>query len=444
MNERADTNRPSSREQMQRVSAWLCLSLGVGLLVTIADAAQTERLIFLSTQLRPIEEAQKMRNLILKDFSQEVDYITEPPQRFPMRVEAARRTGMHTLDVVGALHGELQQLVPLDALVPLDDLAGKLTTRGIPSPLLTLGKFGTAHQLYIPWMQASFVMVANKRALPYLPSGADINALSYDQLATWASTLQQQTGKRLLGFPAGPQGLMHRFFEGFLYPSYTGGVVVPFRSEAAEAMWTQFASLWRSVNPSSTGYNFMGQPLLSGDVWIAFDHIARVLDALRQRPNEFVAFPAPAGPKGRGYMPLLVGLAVVKGAPDTAKAMALIDYLTLPKTQITLARTVGFSPVVSTKLPPDLDLGLKMAVGAIAEMQSAKDALPTLPPIGLGQRDAEFDRVFLETFQLIVLRGQKPRPVLDREAEILKRLMSETRTPCWQPDPPSTGACQVQ
>jgi multiple sugar transport system substrate-binding protein len=428
---------------MQRVSAWLCLSLGVGLLVTIADAAQTERLIFLSTQLRPIEEAQKMRNLILKDFSQEVDYITEPPQRFPMRVEAARRTGMHTLDVVGALHGELQQLVPLDALVPLDDLAGKLTTRGIPSPLLTLGKFGTAHQLYIPWMQASFVMVANKRALPYLPSGADINALSYDQLATWASTLQQQTGKRLLGFPAGPQGLMHRFFEGFLYPSYTGGVVVPFRSEAAEAMWTQFASLWRSVNPSSTGYNFMGQPLLSGDVWIGFDHIARLLDALREKPGEFVAFPAPAGPEGRAYMTVLAGLGVMKGMSDVGKAMALIDYLTQPTTQIVTARAVGFFPVVNANLPPDLDPGLKMGAAAIASMQSSNDALPVLPPSGFGPRDAEFDKVFLDTFQLIILRGQKPHAVLDREAERLNRLMTEAGVPCWRPDPPSTGACQV-
>jgi multiple sugar transport system substrate-binding protein len=428
---------------MQRVSAWLCLSLGVGLQVTIADAAQTERLIFLSTQLRPIEEAQKMRNLILRDFSQEVDYITEPPQRFPMRVEAARRTGMHTLDVVGALHGELQQLVPLDALVPLDDLAGKLTTRGIPSPLLTLSKFGTAHQLYIPWMQASFVMVANKRALPYLPSGADINALSYDQLATWASTLQQQTGKRLLGFPAGPQGLMHRFFEGFLYPSYTGGVVVPFRSEAAEAMWTQFASLWRSVNPSSTGYNFMGQPLLSGDVWIGFDHIARLLDALREKPGEFVAFPAPAGPEGRAYMTVLAGLGVMKGTSDVGKAMALIDYLTQPATQIVTARAVGFFPVVNANLPPDLDPGLKMGAAAIASMQSSNDALPVLPPSGFGPRDAEFDKVFLDTFQLIILRGQKPHAVLDREAERLNRLMTEAGVPCWRPDPPSTGACQV-
>ena len=87
-------------------------------------------------------------------------------------------------------------------------------------------------------MQASYIMVANKAALPYLPRGADINALSYDQLAAWAGTVEQKTGKPLLGFPAGPQGLMHRFFEGFLYPSFTGGVVVPFRSEAAEAMWT--------------------------------------------------------------------------------------------------------------------------------------------------------------------------------------------------------------
>jgi hypothetical protein len=42
---------------------------------------------------------------------------------------------VHTIDVVGALHGELQLLIPLDALVPLDDLAGKLTRRGIPDPL---------------------------------------------------------------------------------------------------------------------------------------------------------------------------------------------------------------------------------------------------------------------------------------------------------------------
>ena len=430
---------------MRRIPASLSLSLCVAaLLSAIAQGAQATRLIFLSTQLRPIEEAQKMRNLILKGYQREVDYIAEQPQQFPVRIKAEEQGGAPTIDVVGALHGELQPLARLDALAPLDDFVGRLTSRAIPGALMTLGKLGTAHQLYIPWMQASYIMVANKQALPYLPSGADINALSYDQLAVWASTIQQKTGKRLLGFPAGPQGLMHRFFEGFLCPSYTGGIVVPFRSEAAEAMWTQFASLWNSVNPNSTRYDFMQEPLLSGDVWIGFDHVARVIDALRQKPDEFVAFPAPSGPKGRGYVPVLAGLAVVKGAPNVRGALELIDYLTLPQTQIVTARNVGFFPVAKTVSPPDLEPGVKLAAAAIEKMLSAKDALPALLPIGLGQRDGEFDRVFMDTFQRIVLRSQNPRAVLDHEAETLNRLMIQTGAPCWQPDPPSNDACQVQ
>ena len=430
---------------MRRVSAWLSFSIcAAGLVSAIAYAAQTERLIFQSTQLRPIEEAQRMRNLILKGFPRAVDYVTEEPQQFPMRIKVELDSAVHTVDVVGALHGELQTLVQLDALVPLDDLAGKLTGRGVPNSLMTLGKLGTTHQLYIPWMQANYVMVANKKALPYLPDGANINALSYDQFAAWASAVQEKTGKRLLGFPAGPQGLMHRFFEGFLYPSYTGGVVVPFRSEAAEAMWTRFAALWKSVNPNSTNYNFMQDPLISGDVWIGFDHVARVLGALRKKPDDFVVFPPPAGPKGRGYMPVLVGLAVIKGAPDMDGAMALIDYLTEPETQIATVRSVGFFPVVNVDLPPDIEPGLKLSAIAIEKMRSANDALPVLLPIGLGQRSGEFDKVFMDTFQLIVLRGQTPRDVLDREAEPLNRLMTETGAPCWAPDPPSAGACQAQ
>jgi len=430
---------------MRRLSAWLSLSLCAGALLTaIAQGGQTGRLIFLSTQLRPIEEAQKMRNLILKGYRREVDYITEQPQQFPVRIRAEEQGSAPAIDVVGALHGELQPLARIDALAPLDDFVGKLTGRGIPELLLTLGKFGTAHQLYIPWMQASYIMVANKEALPYLPSGADINALSYEELAAWACTIEQKTGKRLLGFPAGPQGLMHRFFEGFLYPSYTGGVVVPFRSEAAEAMWKQFASLWKSVNPNSTSYDFMKQPLLSGDVWIGFDHIARTLDALRRKPGEFVAFPAPVGPKGRGYMPVLAGLAVLKGAPEMDEALGLIDYLTEPQTQIVTARSVGFFPVVKAELPPDLGPGLRMAVAAIENMQSAKDALPALPPVGLGRHSRDFDKVFMDTFHSIILCGQNPRAVLDGEAEALNHLMTETGARCWQPDPPGTGVCQAQ
>src|SRR5262249_1013474 len=146
---------------MRRVWAWLRFSFhATGVLTASVGAAHAEHLIFLSTQLRPIEEAQKMRNLILKDFPREVDYITEQPQQFPVRTETDQQRGIPSIDVVGALHGELKPLASLEVLVPLDDLATRLAGRGIPAGLLTLGKLGTAHQLYIPWMQASYVMVA--------------------------------------------------------------------------------------------------------------------------------------------------------------------------------------------------------------------------------------------------------------------------------------------
>ena len=413
-----------------------------GLLTAIASAEATDHLVFLSTQLRPIEEAQKMRNVILKGFPHQVDYITSEPEQFLASIKGEGDT--LTIDVVGALQGELQTLVSPDALASLDDLTRSLSARGIPDRLLSLGKFGTTHQLAIPWMQASYIMIANKKALPYLPSGANINALSYSDLDAWASSIEQATGRRLLGFPAGPQGLMYRFFQGFLYPSYTGGVVASFRSEAAVGMWTRFASLWKNANPNSTGYNFLRQALLSDDVWIGFDHIARVRDALREKPNDFVAFPAPAGPKGRGYAPVLAGLSVLKGAPNTSAAMELIDYLTQPKMQVDIVRSVGFFPVVKVDLPSDLDPGLKIVWAAIERTQSAEDALPAQLPIGLGERDHEFDEIFMKTFQRIVLRGQNPRAVLDSEAEMLNKLLTETGASCWAPDPPSAGPCQAQ
>jgi multiple sugar transport system substrate-binding protein len=414
------------------------------LMVSAVAPAWADDMVFLSTQLRPIEEAQKMRDVILKDYKGKVDYVPEQPAQLPVRIQAEQQGGTHTISLIGALHGELQPLLPINGLAPVDDLAAQLKDRGFPADLMNLGKFGGEHQMYIPWMQATYFMVANKQALPFLPAGADINALTYAQLADWAKAIQEKTGRRMLGFPAGPSGLMHRFLEGFLYPSFTGGVVTPFRSPEAEAMWTQFAAMWKFVSPNSASYNFMQEPLLSGDVWIGFDHVARVLDALRQKPNDFVAFPAPAGPKGRGYMPVLAGLAIAKDAPDAKDAAAVIDYLTQPSTQIATARAVGFFPVVKATLPSDLDPGVKAASEAIASTENSKDSLASLLPVGLGTHGGEFDKVYLDTFQLIVLRGQPVRAVLDRQAEALKRVIAVSGAPCWTPDAPSKGPCPVQ
>lgn len=418
-------------------------SASAAVFLLTAGLAAAQDVNFLSTQLRPVEEAQKVRQVLLKGVPGKVSYLVEEPPQFDVRMKAEGKAGKRTISLAGALHGELQPLVTSGDIEPIDDVAAKLADRGIPPGLMELGKLGTGKQVYIPWMQATYIMVARKEALASLPAGADVNALTYDQLEAWGKALTEKTGKRLIGFPAGPKGLMPRFYQGYLYPSFTGGVVTPFRSAEAEAMWGKFKSLWQYVNPNSTSYDFMQEPLMAGEVWVAFDHVARVKDALVQEPDKYVTFPAPAGPKGRGYMPVIAGLAIPKGAPDRAGAAAVIEHLSKPETQVKTAAEVGFFPVVKADLPADLSPGIKLIAEGVAKTQGAKDALPALLPIGLGDKGGEFNKVFSDSFQRIVLRGENPRAVLDAQAVVLKGLMETTKAPCWAPDKASEGACPV-
>lgn len=406
------------------------------------SAAKAQDTIFYSTQLRPVEEATKVRNVLLKGIPGKVTYVVDEPPAFAVRMKAETQAGKRTASVVGALHGELQPHVP-DDLQPIDDVAAKLTDRGIPASLMELGKLGSGKQQYIPWMQATYIMVANKQALQYLPAGADINALTYEQLQQWAKAIADRTGQRRLGFPAGPTGLMARFFQGYFYPSFTGGVVTPFKSADAEAGWNVMKQLWAVTSPNSTSYNFMQEPLLGGEVWIAWDHVARVKEALDAQPDQFVTFPAPAGPKGRGYMPVVAGLAIPKDAPDRAGAVAVIEHMTKPETQILTASEVGFFPVVKARLPADLRPGVKLLASAVDATQNAKDAVPSLLPVGLGAKGGEFNKVYMDTFQRIVLRNEPVKTVLEQQAKVLDDLMKQTGAPCWAPDKPSQGPCPV-
>jgi multiple sugar transport system substrate-binding protein len=221
-------------------------------------------------------------------------------------------------------------------------------------------------------------------------------------------------------------------------------MVTEYRSKEAEAMWGDFKTVWAQANPNSTSYDFMQEPLMAGDVWIAWDHIARVKDALQQAPDDYLVVAPPAGPKGRAYMPVVAGLAIAKGAPDRKGAAELIAHLTKPETQVVTASEVGFFPVVSATLPANLSPGVKLLAQGVAETQSAKDAVVALLPVGLGDKGGEFNKVYMDTFQRIVLRQEPIRATLDAQADVMRGLMDATKAPCWAPDKPSEGACPVK
>lgn len=415
----------------------LAAAIAVGTSLSAVSTSNAE-VLFWSTQANPIEEAQAMREQVLSGFEPGVDFQSSETGPWLTRIEAEATAGSGKIGVLGSLHGNMISLS--DDLADLSDV----DSTGLNGTFVELGKLGTDQQLYIPWMQATYIMAANKKALEHLPEGADVMALTYEQLIAWAKNMADATGSPKFGFPAGPKGLKHRFFQGYLYPSYTNSMVTKFASAEAETAWNDFKELWSYTNPGSTGYNFMQEPLLTEEVWVAFDHTARLADAFNQRPDDFIGIPAPAGPTGRGFMPVVVGLAIPKTAPNMDEAKALLSYLSKPETQIETLRATSFFPVVDVELPDDMPSAVQLSGAAIAAMSGADDANPGLLPVGLGDLGGKFNAVYVDAFERIVLAGQDVRAVLDDQAASLRSIMEEANAPCWAPDAASDGPCPVE
>ena len=119
------------------------------------NAASNHEMVFFSTQLVPVAEAAAVRNVI---------------------------------SVIGGLHGNYVSLRERNVLMPLNDVATQLRRAGIPRSFMNLGKLGTRTQQYIPWMQATYVLVANTRALPLLPKGAGSGASGSPRATRGSST----------------------------------------------------------------------------------------------------------------------------------------------------------------------------------------------------------------------------------------------------------------
>ncbi|MET0086949.1 MAG: ABC transporter substrate-binding protein [Sedimenticola sp.] len=394
-------------------------------------------LLFFSTQFAPVEEARRVREEVLSGYGRPVDFQPfEERETFFSLVKGSSKAGL-----LGGLHGDMVSLAKENQLQPVDDLADGL---GMVDAYVELGKLGTSHQYYIPWIQATYIMAANRRALEYLPQGADINALTYDQLKLWAENMRRASGEPKLGLPAGPKGLLHRLLQGYLYPSFTGGMVRSFKSDEAVGMWQYLRALWESVNPRSLSFDSMHEPLLSEEVWVAWDHTARLMPAVEKRPDDFVVFPVPAGPKGRGFMVVLGGLAIPDKAPDPEASRGLARYLASPEGQLAMLRNTGFFPVLKDAGGGALSPSVELFKQAVTRQSAAPDALSALLPVGLGEYGGDFSTVYKLAFSRIILRNKKIETVLKQQGRKLARLMEATAAPCWSPDKASEGPCPVE
>ena len=404
-------------------------------------AAPAQEVAFTSNQFTPVTEQEWARNTLLSKFTEEsgirVQFTTENEGPYVDRLLAETKAGKGTIDVTGTLHGIFPVFLASNAIVDMTPVQQRLDARKdrtFFSDLLKVSKM-EGIQAFVPWMQATYLLAARKDALKYFPAGRDPMRMTYDDLLRWGENIKQATGQRRIGFPAGPRGLYGRFLHGYVYPSFTGSQVKRFKSPEAVEMWRYLRRLWGVTHPSSFTYEFMAQPLLLGEVWVAWDHIARLLPALQERADDFVVLPSPAGPKGRSFLAVVVGLAIPKTADNPDLGERLIEYLTRPATQIMTAQGVAFFPVSPEAAKATPTGGLKVVADGASAQAGAADARTALLPVGLGARTGEFVPLYVDTFRRIAIQGEDIPKVLADQGAKLDELYRTTNAPCAPPDP---------
>ncbi len=416
-----------------------CLVVGVMLILFVVGALA--KVNFVSTQLVPAAERQFVEGKLLPEFERiygvAAKFLPLSYAEASNRIEAEQKAGKVVVNLYADLQSNIDRLASKGFLMDMKPYTFKGRTF-----IKTLEKYAYARGIkeFIPWLQATYVFVVNKKAFDYLPKGLKKEDViygtekwTYDALLEWARNITIKTGQKLLGFPMGPSSLWHRFLHGYLYPSFTGAQAIKFDSVRAVEMWEYLKKLFKYIHPSSSTWNSMDEPLLRGEVLLAWDHTARIKNAIVEKPDDFVVVPVPAGPMGRGYIVVLVGLSIPKNAPNVDEALKLIDYLTSPDVQVEILKESGFFPVVEEATGYIPEGALKILAQGVVNQSKTKDSIVAFIP-SLGPKGGEYTQAYRVAFRRIVIEGEDPASVIKEIGEKIRQMFKETGAPVPYPD----------
>lgn len=181
---------------------------------------------------------------------------------------------------------------------------------------------------YIPLQADVYVMIANKKALPYLEElGYDINKLTWEQLVAWCNNIKEKTGKPRYVFPA-LAGKFAAYEFNAIQLAYGAAYVPVFNTPEAKSAFDIIASMKDAILPSSPTIDFPTVPLASEDAWISVFHQGYAYTSYNQAPDKFVVAPVPMGKDGyRGTIQGGHGIGIVAGSPNKEAARKFVEFL---------------------------------------------------------------------------------------------------------------------
>ncbi|MGD2027567.1 MAG: extracellular solute-binding protein [Anaerolineales bacterium] len=318
--------------------------------VPVEVEVPSKTLVFSSRLFSPPREQEYFINEVIKPFEEEhgvtVNFQIIDDQTLLDRAEVQQTTNHVTTDIVVAHNSRMPEWIEAGWVEDLTDLVAGWTDRHF-STSFSQDTNKDGHQYFLPVGADVYLLLANNKALDYLPDGVDLDAITWDQYADWAVAIAEGEGEGkvcITGIPA--KSWVYMF--GGTGLSYGAGFP-DLNSEGAMGAWKVWEKIGKADGfvPTVLNIDSCVDPMMREEAWLTVFHNARAGQVYASNETQFTLAPAPIGPDGIGTIAGVSGYAVMKGSANYDLAISFLEYLTRPDVQVKIAKgTGGFIPPV--------------------------------------------------------------------------------------------------
>jgi len=318
--------------------------------VEVPVEVPSKTLVFSSRLFSPPAEQLFFIEEIIKPFEEEhgvtVNFSIIDDQTLLQHAEVQQTTNHVTTDIVVSHNGSMPQWLDAGWVEDLTDVVAGWTDRTFSEAFVT-DTNRDGKQYFLPVGADVYLLLANNKALPYLPDGVDLDAITWDQYAAWAVAIAEGEGEGKVCITGIPSKSWVYMFGGTGL-SYGAGFPDA-NSEGAMAAWKVWETIGKGGGfvPTVLNVDSCVDPMMREESWLTVFHNARAGQVYASNETAYTLAPAPSGPVGIGSIAGVSGYAVMKGSANYDLAISFLEYLTRPEIQVKLAKgTGGFIPPV--------------------------------------------------------------------------------------------------
>ncbi len=324
----------------------------VAVLSTFVLAADKEVLSFSSRLWSPPAEQEFIIEYVIKPFEEEnnciVNFQILDDIKLLERAELQLKTDHPTMDIVCAYVANMPEWIENGYIEDLTSYVESWDDRTF-SPTFEYGTNVGGKQYFIPVGADVYLTIANEKAMKYLPSGADLDKLTWEDFAKWSNAIAKGEGEGktvVTGIPM--KSLIYQF--GAISLSY-GATFPDINTPGAIKAWEILVSMKDDFIPAVLNVDNCVAPMKREEAWFSWMHCARAGQVYSANPANFVVAPVPEGPAGIGSIAGVSGYGILKNAPHFELAIKFLEYITRPDMQVKIAKgTGGFIPPVEEAL----------------------------------------------------------------------------------------------